>query len=320
MVHLDRTRSVGASEEQVELNHQLATVAHPKTERVGAVVVSAEGFAGCLVPHESAGPSFRRTEHVAVGETAAEHNHVHVVESLTTGHKVGHVHVFHVKACEIKRICHFTVAVHALLADDGGADAGTFRAVEGETAVGKAAFEVFGKEIFEWLLVEVVEALRCTFLARLDAVEKIGRCEPYTAHGIDGYKMYVVAMCDLNHTLIGRSRDGEVLHAFFVEKSFDTFLSGIVNLYYECGVFSEENLHEVGLSVHLESVGVEFQAAACAREEHFKKSGYKTSGAYVVHGKELAVAHKTLHGIESLGKSCRIFYVGSIGTDFRENL
>ena len=88
--------------EQVEFNHHLATVADTEAQSVGALVEVFECLFSLFVPHEAAYPSLSRAKHVAVGETAAEHNHIHIFKCFATAHQVGHVHVFHIESCKVE--------------------------------------------------------------------------------------------------------------------------------------------------------------------------------------------------------------------------
>lgn len=159
--------------DEVQLYHQLATVADAKAQSVLTGEEALQGSLCVLVPDKAASPSFRRTKHVGVGETSAEHNHIDVVKSFATRHKVGHVNVFHIKAGEIKRICHLAVAVHALLADNGSLDACRSAAVAGKSVRGKRAFEILRQFIAYRLLLIVLKTLFRTCRATLTAVEQI---------------------------------------------------------------------------------------------------------------------------------------------------
>ncbi len=104
--------------QQPEFHHELAPVAYAEAEGVGAAVEFAECFLCRIVPTETACPSFCRTEHVAVGETAAEHYHIDIFQCLASAHQVGHVDVLDIETGEVEGVGHFTVTVHALFADN----------------------------------------------------------------------------------------------------------------------------------------------------------------------------------------------------------
>ena len=88
--------------DEVKFYHHLATVAYTKAQGVGARVEALDGFLCLFVPKDAASPAFSRTKNVAIRESAAEHYHVHVVESLASRYEVSHVHVLNIKSCIIE--------------------------------------------------------------------------------------------------------------------------------------------------------------------------------------------------------------------------
>ena len=188
---------------EAEFHHELATVADTERECVFAGIEAAQGFACLLVVEETAGPSFGGTEHVGVGETAAEDYHVHVVEGFAAAGEVGHVHILHVESGQIEGVGHFAVAVHTLFADYGAAYARFFGTVEAQAEVGEASGECVGDAELDRLAAVIPEAFEGAFLAALVAVEKVGGTIPEGTHGID------VELC-----LGSLHRDAELAFAF----------------------------------------------------------------------------------------------------------
>ncbi len=124
----------GVAVEQAEFYDELAAVAYAEGEGVGSCVEVVEGFTSFLVVEEGAGPAFSGAEDVGVGETAAEDNHVDILERLTAGDEVGHVDILNVEAGEVEGVGHFAVAIDALLTDDSRFDTGLWvRQAKAET-------------------------------------------------------------------------------------------------------------------------------------------------------------------------------------------
>ena len=159
--------------DEVELNHELAAIAYAEAQ---GVLTAIEAFEGCLslvVPEESSGPSFGRTEHIGVGESAAEHYHVHIVESLASRHEVGHMHILHVETGQIERIGHLAVAVHTFLSDVCSANTTPALTTQRNAARCEFAVDAGGEAVAYRLLLIVFEALGGKFLTALTAVHKI---------------------------------------------------------------------------------------------------------------------------------------------------
>ena len=288
--------------QQAQFNHQLAAVADTQREGVGAFVEVLEGTFGVFVPQKAAGPAFGGAEYVGVRETAAEHYHIHILESFAACHKVGHVYVFDIEAGQIERICHLAVAVHALFANDCRAYAATFLAVETESARFERALETAGEGIFERLARVVLEAQARTFFAALYRVEHIRGLEPYVAQEVDSEQTLAFAVGEHDYALFARSGHGPVAQAAVVEQFLHAVFLGVLYLNEQSGVLGKEYLQQVVLAVHGKAVGVELEAALGIGEAHFEQSGNHTAGAYVVHSGELTSAHQFLYGIECLGE------------------
>ena len=109
--------------DEVELNHQLTTVADAERQSVLTCIKLVERLLGLRVEEECSCPSLGRAENVGVGESAAEHDHVDILECFASADEVGHHHVLHVEAGQIERVSHFALAVGSLLAYDGSLDA-----------------------------------------------------------------------------------------------------------------------------------------------------------------------------------------------------
>ena len=306
--------------EQSELYHQLAAVADAEAEGVGEAVEAAQGLLGGLVPAETAGPTLGRAEHVAVGESAAEHYHADVVEGLAAAHQVGHVHIFHIEAGKIERVGHLAVAVHTLLADDGGAHSGFAVVAVGETARSQGAVEGGGDGVAQRLLAVVLEAHQSALGAALQGVEQIGGLEPCIAQIVDAEQALCAFMLHEKHTLALRTSQGKEAHAGFREGLLHGRALGIGHLDHHGGIFGEEDLHEVGLAGGFEAFGADGEAAVGVGECHFKQGGHQSSGAHVVHGQHAIVLHQALHGCEGALEVVGVGHRRSIAADAVEAL
>ena len=171
MVHFDNL-VVRISAKQSKLYHQLAAVAHAKTQSVATAIETFERTTRCFVPAESACPAFCRAKNVAIRESATEYYHIHVVESFTACHKVGHMDVFDVESGKIERIGHFAIAVYALFAYNGCAYSGwSMRRARGFC---RNAFGNLGRDTpLQGLRSEIVAARFCAFAGCLQEFESI---------------------------------------------------------------------------------------------------------------------------------------------------
>ena len=299
--------------EQAELHHQLATVADAQREGVGAVVEPAECLACGVVPEEARSPSLGRTEHVGVRESAAEHYHVYVVESLAAAHEVGHMHVLHLETGEVERIGHLTVAVDPLLAYDGRTGAALLGMTVGQRARLQRAVECRGDGEAHRLLLVVPESGGGAFLAALHSVEQIRRLEPYVAEMVDFHQMPGTTVLHDEHTLGARGTNCIVTASGIGERFLHNSHPGIVNLKHHRGILGEENLYEVGLAGFYERICRDGDTAVGVGESHFEQSGDQTAGRHIVHGQHAAVAHQRLYGGESLFEISGVGHRGHVG-------
>ena len=106
--------------DEIEFNHELTTVADTEAQGVLTLVICLKSSLGLVIPKESTGPSFCRTKHIGVGESATEYNHVDILKCLTSRHEVGHMHILDIEAGQIQRVGHFPIAVDAFLSNNCG--------------------------------------------------------------------------------------------------------------------------------------------------------------------------------------------------------
>ena len=182
--------------DEVELNHELATVTDTERESVLASVELVERLLSLRVVEECACPTLSRTENVRVREATAEDDHVHVLECLTTGDKVGHHNVLHVEASEVERVSHLAFAVSTLLADDGSLDARRCAAVGRDAIALERALERRVELHLNRLLLVVVAALCCASVEALVAVEQVRCLVPCVAQCVDVECMCVIVLLD----------------------------------------------------------------------------------------------------------------------------
>ena len=87
---------------QTQFYHQLTSVTDTQRERILAGIELVEGLLGFRVVQECPCPSFCRTQHVTVGESATEDDHIDILQRLATTDQVGHHHVFHFESGQIE--------------------------------------------------------------------------------------------------------------------------------------------------------------------------------------------------------------------------
>jgi hypothetical protein len=117
---------LAARDQLVQVGHHLATVAHAEGEAVVTLEEALEGIAGTAVEQGRLGPAFTGTQYVAVGEAAAGHQALELVQVDTAGENVAHVHVDRVETGTVERRRHFHLTVDALLTQDGNLWANAF--------------------------------------------------------------------------------------------------------------------------------------------------------------------------------------------------
>ena len=180
--------------DEVEFNHQLATVADAERQSVLACIELVERLFGLRIEEECSCPSLGRAENVGVGESSAEHNHVDVLECLASADEVGHHHILHVEAGQIERVSHFALAVGSLLTYDGSLDACALAAVGRYAVALKSALEAVVELDFQRLLLIVVASLLCATVEALLAVEQVRSVIPHVAQRVDVECMFEVAL------------------------------------------------------------------------------------------------------------------------------
>ena len=107
---------------QSQFGHQLTAVADAEAHRIFTCVKTIDGLLGLLVIKDTGSPPLGGTEHVGVGESAAEDDEVHIFERFTPRSEVGQMHVFHVEAGQIERISHLALTVCTLVAQNSRTD------------------------------------------------------------------------------------------------------------------------------------------------------------------------------------------------------
>ena len=225
--------------DEVQFNHQLATVANAEAERVGSCIEFFQRGFCFVVPKESACPSFCGAKHVGVGKSAAEHNHVHVVERFASGCQIGHVHVFHIESCKVEGIGHFAIAIDSFFSDDGGLDACRLPPVGFQPVGIERAFEFFRETISDGLLFVVQETFFCACLSALLAVEQIGRFKPNVAQVVDKQQVVLVLVGEEQRPFVLRLADAQVADAVAVEHAGCFLHVLVVDLHDDGAVFGK---------------------------------------------------------------------------------
>ena len=120
-IALEARPVTGAGNAVGEMGQHLAAVAHAEREGVGALE---EGFEACpraLIELNGAGPTTTGAEHVTLGKATTGGQPLHVLQCVTAGNDVGHMHIDGSEAGAVKGRRHFHMAIHTLLAQDGDA-------------------------------------------------------------------------------------------------------------------------------------------------------------------------------------------------------
>ena len=303
--------------DETQFHHQLASVADAERQRVFSCI---EGIERCLclgVEEESACPTLRTAQHVGVGESAAEDNHVDVFQGLATAHKVGHHHVLHVEACQIERVSHFTLTVRALLADDGSLDACALTTVGTDAILCHRACEGSGEFVLDGLVLIVLETLLRHAVEGLLGVQTIGSGVPDVAQTVD--VEIAVATTFLHHhlTLVDGLTDFHKAHTCLAEQVFHLTLVGILHLNDHTGVLGKEQLH--GVFLH-DVVEVGFDTAFLVGESHLQKGGDETACTDVVTSQDESFLHQFLHSQEGIAEIFRILHRRHIAAHLAKTL
>ena len=180
--------------DEVELNHELTAVADAERQGVLACIELVKGFFGLGVVEEGTCPSFGRTEHVRVGETTAEDNHVDVFKCFAPADKVGHHHIFYVEASQIERVSHFALTVGAFFPNDGSLYASSFAAVSADAILCERTFKVVVKLHFERLMLIVGKTFTGHSVHTLLLVQKVRCLVPCVAQTVDVESVFFFAV------------------------------------------------------------------------------------------------------------------------------
>ena len=293
----------GAGESQ--FHHQLATVADAERQGVLAGVELVQRLLGLGVEEEGTGPSLGRAQHVAVGEAAAEDNHVDILQRLATTDEVGHHHVLDVEAGQIERIGHLTLAVGTLLADDGCPDAALLPAVGRQAVLAEHAGEVAVELHLQGLLLIVLVALTGLAVEALLGVQQVGGLIPGVAQRVDVERQLLLAGLDNQRAavLYGVAYLG-VADALLVHEFGKVLLVGVADFHHDAGILGKERLHHV--AVLAEVVQVDVHAALGVGEAHLQQGGNQTAGRDVVSGHDPSFVYQLLNGHEGVGE---VFYI-----------
>ena len=165
--------------DEVELHHELTAIADAERQCILTGIELIEGFLGLRIVEEGTGPALGRTQHVAIGETSTEHDHIDLLQGLTAADEVSHHHVLHLKAGQPQRVGHLTVAIGTLLTDDGSHRrlallcVCVLPTVGVETERGKRTLEVSAELKLQRLLLVVVPPLAGHVVHALMGIEEI---------------------------------------------------------------------------------------------------------------------------------------------------
>src|SRR5690606_20214410 len=105
-------------DDTVEVAHHLAAVANTQRERILPVKESGEFIPCTRVEQDGLGPAFTRTQDVAIGEAAASHQPMEILERHAATDDIAHVHVMRLETGAIERRRHLYLTVDALLPQD----------------------------------------------------------------------------------------------------------------------------------------------------------------------------------------------------------
>ena len=279
--HLRTGRMVGMN--QTEFDHQLTAVAHTQREGVATGVEAVESGFGHGVVEECTCPAFGRTQHIAVGEPAAEDNHVDVVERFATGDEVGHRDIFHVKSREIECISHFAFAIGTLLTDDGGFHTRRCAAVGADAETFKTAVESGVEMGVERLLLIVFKAFFCLTVETLFGVEKVRSAVPNVTQPVNVEGVRLAVLFDKDAAFGTGAADGGKGNALSCEQRLKCTPLRIAHLNEQSRIFGKEDFHQVVVGKGIE---LQRQTAFDVGKTHFESGRDETTGADVVAGEK----------------------------------
>ena len=288
---------------QIQFHHQLATVANTQRQRVFTGIEIVECRLGLRIVQESTGPAFGRTQHIRIGEHAAEDNHINIFQRLPSAYQVGHHDILHVESRQIERISHFALTVRSLFTDNGGLDAQRGTTVGVQPVLRQLTREILIKHHFERLHLIVLEACLGASVHTLLPVEQVGSAIPYVTQIIYAELVLRTVLCHLDEAFVRRMSQLEIAHTGIVHDFLELRLMFVGNLHHHTRILSQENLHDV---MAAEFVQRDFHTAFHIRETHFEQSGNQTSGRNVMTGQNQTFVYQRLHGIESITEIFRI--------------
>ena len=294
--------------QQAELHHQLASVADAQREGVVAGIELIQGLLGLRVVEEGAGPSFGRTQHVAVGESAAEDNHIDLLECLAPADEVGHHHVFHVEAGQIERVGHLALTVGAFLADDGSLGSAVVIVVSPlEAVLGESAREVFRELHLQRLLLVVLETLLGFAVEALLAVQQVAGLIPDVAQVVDVEAVFLVAVLHNQLALVfhGITNLG-IADAMVLKIVEEIELQLVAHLNDHTGILGKECFHRIAVGTDVMQVDV--HTATGVGEAHLQQCGDESAGRDIVSGHDPTLLDEFLNGIKAVGEVLGILH------------
>ena len=155
---------------QVKLYHQLTTVTNTQTQSIFAFIEVFQSHPSLFVIFEGSGPSFCRTKHIRVWKPANKHDKVHVFQSLSSGNKVCHVNILHVKTGQVHRPSRFPLALTSFLPDNGSFYAWRFNTVNIQSILGKLTAEWRCKLVFQSMILIVFISFKGQLIATLTTI------------------------------------------------------------------------------------------------------------------------------------------------------
>ena len=127
------------------------------------------------------------------------------------------MHIFHIKAGIIERICHFAVAIHAFFANDGCFNARCAVLKAGDAQIGSLSAKCGRHAPAKWLFLVVFEARFCQTVAGLFAVEQIRTLEPQVAQMVDEEHIFFAVFFNADGALCRWLADADKFHAILGE-------------------------------------------------------------------------------------------------------
>ncbi|MPM18339.1 hypothetical protein SDC9_64748 [bioreactor metagenome] len=138
-----------------------------------------------FVVQESTSPTFSRTQHVGIGETTTEYNHIDIFQRFPSRCQVGHVYIFHIETGQIKRISHLTITIGSFFTDDSSFNS-TWLSILSQSELRKFTFKAFIESECKRLVFIIIVTCLCAGLATLFSIQQIRRAVPHIPQIIDG--------------------------------------------------------------------------------------------------------------------------------------